>query len=535
MATYFYGSKVSSVWRAYGCYTTSSANTSYTVSLDGGFQSIDWSFSIHNVSCEMYIGSTSTSDDGLAVEIDDVSTTRVELLSLSKTITRTTSDQTVTLKVKVTNSSSYKDGTSTASTVITVPARTSYTISYDANGGSGAPSSQTKYYGYSLTLSTTEPTRSGYTFLGWSTDSDATTADYEAGDSYTDNASATLYAVWSIDYLSPIIYRTGSWATRASSSTAPTSSSSKDDYYDEDGTRAAMFAKIGTDDSADSSRPTVRYYFLDSKDKNSYSEDGTPPTSYYYSGSTSSSSYVKSSGDSSDDGYLLWYFGRSFYNSTYPFNTDETYYVYIRITDCNDYTSDVMYIGYLDNTDTFIMDFSPTDSIGIGITAGDEGGGLYIDKNTYLYDSLYAEGSNYLNATATYYDGDMPELSSSDITSSGFDTFMIDDGPEYGITIPAIVREGISYEYSLLADGIVIKRGFEYASVTASGTVTSHTVTFNDAFPNACLDIFCRLQTTAPQSNFCSVSAKSTTSFTYYVYRESSSSSIYFYWVAIGY
>lgn len=37
-----------------------------------------------------------------------------------------------------------------------------YTVSYNANGGSGAPSSQTKFYGSDLTLSDTVPTRSGY-------------------------------------------------------------------------------------------------------------------------------------------------------------------------------------------------------------------------------------------------------------------------------------------------------------------------------------------------------------------------------------
>ena len=72
-----------------------------------------------------------------------------------------------------------------------------YNVSYNANGGSGAPSSQTKTHGVSLTLSSTKPTRSGYTFLGWSTSSTATSPTYYAGGSYTTNASTTLYAVWS--------------------------------------------------------------------------------------------------------------------------------------------------------------------------------------------------------------------------------------------------------------------------------------------------------------------------------------------------
>ena len=57
--------------------------------------------------------------------------------------------------------------------------RKTITITYSANGGSGAPSSQSVniYNGTtsaSFTIPTTTPTKSGYTFLGWSTSSSAT-------------------------------------------------------------------------------------------------------------------------------------------------------------------------------------------------------------------------------------------------------------------------------------------------------------------------------------------------------------------------
>ena len=77
---------------------------------------------------------------------------------------------------------------------------TQYTITYNANGGSGAPSAQTKSAGTNLTISNIKPTRTGYTFLGWSTSSTATSATYKAGDTYNSNASATLYAVWKSKY-----------------------------------------------------------------------------------------------------------------------------------------------------------------------------------------------------------------------------------------------------------------------------------------------------------------------------------------------
>lgn len=80
-----------------------------------------------------------------------------------------------------------------------------YTVSYNANGGSGAPPSQTKTYDVTLTLSSTKPTRTNYTFLGWATSASATKATYSAGGSYTTNANTTLYAVWSLAYTKPRI------------------------------------------------------------------------------------------------------------------------------------------------------------------------------------------------------------------------------------------------------------------------------------------------------------------------------------------
>lgn len=72
-----------------------------------------------------------------------------------------------------------------------------YTVSYNANGGSGAPSSQTKTYGVDLTLSSTIPTRAGYAFKGWATSSTGAVA-YQAGGTYSANSAVTLYAVWEL-------------------------------------------------------------------------------------------------------------------------------------------------------------------------------------------------------------------------------------------------------------------------------------------------------------------------------------------------
>lgn len=72
-----------------------------------------------------------------------------------------------------------------------------YDIKFNANGGSGVPATQTKMYDVDLTLSSTKPTRAGYTFLGWGTSSSDTSVNYSAGDKYTSDTSTTLYAIWS--------------------------------------------------------------------------------------------------------------------------------------------------------------------------------------------------------------------------------------------------------------------------------------------------------------------------------------------------
>ncbi len=77
-----------------------------------------------------------------------------------------------------------------------------YTITYNANGGSGAPSAQTAEEtigSETRNLSGTTPTRSGYSFLGWSTTkarADAGTVDYAPGAAVSVTGAITLYAAW---------------------------------------------------------------------------------------------------------------------------------------------------------------------------------------------------------------------------------------------------------------------------------------------------------------------------------------------------
>ena len=90
-----------------------------------------------------------------------------------------------------------------------------YTITYDANGGTGAPASQTKTQGQSIQLSNTKPTRNfiitydanggsispssksvACNFITWNTRSDGSGTSYSPGSIYNNDADVTLYAIW---------------------------------------------------------------------------------------------------------------------------------------------------------------------------------------------------------------------------------------------------------------------------------------------------------------------------------------------------
>lgn len=197
-----WGSIVGSYGRI-GIYKSiSSTDTTTSVTVEVWF----WSkYSVSDTANTLYFdnrtssGSATTSKGSVSISTTSDSggwstTNQKKIASYSYSYTRGTSAVTRYLYAKLVNVDRV-GGTMYASTTFSVPKLASYTISYNANGGSGAPSSQTKYYGKTLTLSSTKPTRTGYTFQGWATSSSGSVA-YAAGASYTANAKATLYAVW---------------------------------------------------------------------------------------------------------------------------------------------------------------------------------------------------------------------------------------------------------------------------------------------------------------------------------------------------
>jgi len=71
-----------------------------------------------------------------------------------------------------------------------------FTVRYDANGGTGTPLPQEKLIDADLIVTATRPRRAGYSFLGWAESPDANTAQYAPGGVYKANSDTVLYAVW---------------------------------------------------------------------------------------------------------------------------------------------------------------------------------------------------------------------------------------------------------------------------------------------------------------------------------------------------
>lgn len=97
-----------------------------------------------------------------------------------------------------------------------------YTITYNANGGSlgSVPSTQTKTHGTDIKVTSAKPTKTGYTFLGWSvptrTDVDEkyhTEVYYDSNETIQYNGNQTLKAVWEENKLTVNYY--SNYATSA--------------------------------------------------------------------------------------------------------------------------------------------------------------------------------------------------------------------------------------------------------------------------------------------------------------------------------
>lgn len=106
-------------------------------------------------------------------------------------------------------------GSSSAVGYININPIPSHKVTYNANGGSGAPLIQTKWYGESLFLSNGRPTRSLYEFQGWTLTQGSSKVDYRPGQQWLLDEDHTLYAVWKRSAVAPkisdiVVYRCNS-------------------------------------------------------------------------------------------------------------------------------------------------------------------------------------------------------------------------------------------------------------------------------------------------------------------------------------
>ena len=121
----------------------------------------------------------------------------------------------------------------------------SFTVSYDANTGTGTPPTSTSGTGPQTvagSLSTPGISKAGSTFAGWNTRADGTGVAYAPGSTILPVANTTLYAVWNV---TPTPTPTPTPAPASTTTPAPVSTTTPAPRT----TPAPMLATTGTDSS----------------------------------------------------------------------------------------------------------------------------------------------------------------------------------------------------------------------------------------------------------------------------------------------
>lgn len=281
-----------------------------------------------------------------------------------------------------------------------------YNITYNANGGSGAPSAQEQEYGTTISLSTTAPTWENHTFKGWATSSSSTVVSYEKGDSYSGNADLNLYAVW-----------------EENAKTLTINSDNKANISESGGKAYYLFTA-----------PSSKKYVIRSYHTNS--QNGYDPKVYLYNGSgTQQLGYEDDKGDgwnfrleysfTKGKTYMFeMYFRESSATGELPFKFGEIYSITYE-TNTTDSVSDMPSNGTKDyGFNYYIPDVIPTRTgytfkgWGINKTSVINGppsmgyGGYYSDNKNLTYYAIW-EPKKY---TVTYYSSGTQIQKITDIT-----------------------------------------------------------------------------------------------------------------------
>lgn len=258
----------------------------------------------------------------------------VGLVSKEVWVNRTKATQSVlcTAEARV---SGFAAGTSRSDLRISVPPKPSHTVSYNANGGSGAPGSATKWYGEDFYISNQKPTRANHVFQYWATAANGSGTRYNPGQRYLPDANVILYAVWKLATKPPTIQ--SFTAQRVDEAGVP----------DSNGTMVRFTAQWRVDTTGDSANACTSLRF-GYKNANGAWTDYDPVVNDGTSGTTTI-----------DAG---------------PFSTGASHQLRVTLSDKYTTVSSVTTVGPA----RFVIDVSPDGrGIGIGVEAPDDGVSIY--------------------------------------------------------------------------------------------------------------------------------------------------------------
>lgn len=283
----------------------------------------------------------------------------------STTVNKTHSSQSVSLQMAALIAHSTTDYSWYSKTfTMTVPAKTTYTISFDGNSGTDTPSSQIKWHGETLTITSQKPTKDGYVFIGWAESIEGASSgdvDYPAGASYSDDVGATLYAVWELAYTKPSI------------------NSFSVERCLQDGT---------SDDEGKYAEVTIAYSTYQSNNARFYGGDTYPYANNGASAEIQIGSHSVTATSVSASGIITEIIGND------DFDTDIQYSVEVVLSDTETIQSDksVTVTGML-SMSFFPMDFN-ADGTALGIfrPAPDNKNGVFLGKDLYVSGNVYVQG-----------------------------------------------------------------------------------------------------------------------------------------------
>ncbi|MCD8099304.1 MAG: family 20 glycosylhydrolase, partial [Oscillospiraceae bacterium] len=202
------------ITQQYGSGTATDVTDNTTISVDSG-SNCTINYYIRALSTYTVTYSWTAPPSGYSVPVDDIAYTSGSTVTVNSTYTDgqtvTVGDYTYTFHgwyLDSAHTNKVDSFTITANTTLYGywTKSTDLVLSYDANGGTGAPASESQKATSdgddtptaTFTVSDTVPTYTGYTFDGWNTAADGSGDSYSADDTIEISEDTTLYAQWKL-------------------------------------------------------------------------------------------------------------------------------------------------------------------------------------------------------------------------------------------------------------------------------------------------------------------------------------------------